>query len=124
MHIALLEDDEDQSILMQAMLEDAGHKCVVYASGKNMTMALLRESYDLLILDWLVPDMNGLEVLKWVRDTLEWKVPVLFITQKEKEEDHRACFITGLLGLLAHIPRTLPGVDHFEILTGRGEVVG
>lgn len=87
MHIALLEDDEDQSILMQALLEDAGHKCVVYASGKNMTMALLRESYDLLILDWLVPDMNGLEVLKWVRDTLEWKVPVLFITQKEKEED-------------------------------------
>jgi|TARA_B110000240_G_C13432226_1_gene424262 two-component system response regulator RegX3 len=86
-HIALLEDDEDQSILMQALLEDAGHKCVVYASGKNMTMALLRESYDLLILDWLVPDMNGLEVLKWVRDTLEWKVPVLFITQKEKEED-------------------------------------
>lgn len=87
MHIALLEDDKDQSILMQALLEDAGHKCVVFGSGKNMTMALLRESYDLLILDWLVPDMNGLEVLKWVRDTLDWKIPVLFITQKEKEED-------------------------------------
>jgi two-component system response regulator RegX3 len=86
-HIALLEDDKDQSILMQALLEDAGHKCVVFGSGKNMTMALLRESYDLLILDWLVPDMNGLEVLKWVRDTLDWKIPVLFITQKEKEED-------------------------------------
>jgi DNA-binding response OmpR family regulator len=87
MHIALLEDDEDQSILMQALLEDAGHKCVVFSSGKDMTMALLRESYDILILDWLVPDMNGLEVLKWVREFLDWRIPVLFITQKEKEED-------------------------------------
>jgi len=87
MHIALLEDDEDQSILMQALLEDAGHKCVVFSSGKDMTMALLRESYDMLILDWLVPDMNGLEVLKWVRESMDWRIPVLFITQKEKEED-------------------------------------
>ncbi len=87
MHIALLEDDKDQSVLMQALLEDAGHKCFVFDSGKNMTMALLHESYDMLILDWLVPDMNGLEVLKWVRESLDWRIPVLFITQKEKEED-------------------------------------
>lgn len=87
MHIALLEDDQDQSVLMQTLLEDAGHKCVVFSSGKDMTMALLHESYDLLILDWLVPDMNGLEVLNWVRESLDWRIPVLFITQKDEEED-------------------------------------
>ncbi|MFK8026426.1 MAG: response regulator transcription factor [Gammaproteobacteria bacterium] len=87
MHIALLEDDQDQSVLMQALLEDAGHKCVVYSSGKDITMALLHESYDLLILDWLVPDMDGLEVLNWVRESLDWRIPVLFITQKDEEED-------------------------------------
>ncbi len=87
MHIALLEDDQDQSMLLQAWLEDAGHKCVVFNSGKNMTMALMRTSYDLLILNWMVPDMNGLEVLKWVRDSLDWKIPVLFITQRDAEED-------------------------------------
>ena len=87
MHIALLEDDKDQSTLVKAWLEDAGHKCVVYYSGKEITMSLLRESYDLLILDWLVPDMNGLEVLKWVRDTIEWRIPILFITQRDAEEN-------------------------------------
>ena len=87
MHIALLEDDIDQSMLLQAWLEDAGHKCVVFNSGKDMTMALLHESYDLLILDWLVPDMNGLEVLKWVRENLDWHIPVLFITQRDEEEN-------------------------------------
>ncbi len=87
MFIALLEDDEDQSTLLRAWLEDAGHKCDVFDAGKEMTMALLRESYDLLILDWMVPDMNGLEVLQWVRDTIDWKIPVLFITQRDSEED-------------------------------------
>ncbi len=87
MHIALLEDDPDQSTLFQAWLEDAGHKCVVYSSGKDMTMALVHESFDLLILDWLVPDISGLEVLKWVRDNLDWRIPVLFITQRDAEED-------------------------------------
>ncbi len=87
MHIALLEDDEDQSTLVQAWIEDAGHKCVVFSSGKEITMSLLRESYDLLILDWLVPDMNGLEVLKWVRDTIDWRIPILFITQRDAEEN-------------------------------------
>lgn len=87
MHVALLEDDIDQSTLVQAWLEDAGHKCVVFDSGKEMTMSLLRESYDLLILDWLVPDMNGLEVLKWVRNTIDWRIPILFITQRDAEEN-------------------------------------
>ena len=87
MFIALLEDDSDQSDLLSAWLEDAGHKCAVFNSGKEITKSLLHESYDLLILDWLVPDMNGLEVLEWVRETLDWHIPVLFITQRDAEED-------------------------------------
>lgn len=87
MFIALLEDDTDQSDLVSAWLEDAGNKCTVFSSGKEITRSLLRESYDLLILDWLVPDMNGLEVLEWARDTLEWRIPILFITQRDAEED-------------------------------------
>ena len=87
MFIALLEDDSDQSDLVSAWLEDADHKCAVFNSGKEITKSLLHESYDLLILDWLVPDMNGVEVLEWVRDTLDWHIPVLFITQRDAEED-------------------------------------
>jgi len=87
MHIALLEDDPDQSVLVQAWLEGAGHKCIVYTSGKDLTMSMLRESYDLLILDWLVPDINGIDVLKWVRENLDWRIPVLFITQRDDEAD-------------------------------------
>ena len=74
-------------MLIQAWLEDANHKCRVFTSGKDLTMALVNESYDLLILDWMVPDMDGMQVLSWVRDNVEWKIPVLFVTQRDAEED-------------------------------------
>lgn len=87
MFIALLEDDPDQSVLLRAWLEDAGHKCSVFSSGKEIIKSLLHDSYDILILDWLVPDMNGLEVLQWVRENVQWPIPVLFITQRDADED-------------------------------------
>ncbi len=85
MRIALLEDDPDQAALLVLWLSDAGHQCVHYAESKRFLRAINRESYDLLILDWMVPEMNGLEVLNWVRGNVEWQVPVLFVTQKEDE---------------------------------------
>tara|TARA_X000000950_G_C13825136_1_gene623705 strand:- start:389 stop:1135 length:747 start_codon:yes stop_codon:yes gene_type:complete len=87
MFIALLEDDPDQAILVRTWLEDSGHKCAVFGSGVAITRAVHNESYDLLILDWLVPDMDGLEVLDRVRATLDWRVPVLFVTQRDAEND-------------------------------------
>lgn len=95
MFIALLEDDQDQSVLIQAWLEAANHKCKVFTSGKDLTMALVNESYDLLILDWMVPDMDGMEVLAWVRENIEWKVPVLFVTQRDAEEDVVSALTVG-----------------------------
>ena len=87
MVIALLEDDPDQYNLLRAWLEEDGNKCTVFDCGKDMIKALVRDSYDVLILDWLVPDMNGLEVLQWVRENVDWHIPVLFITQRDAEED-------------------------------------
>ena len=48
---------------------------------------LRRESYDMLVLDWQVPDLSGPEVLRWVRDKLPRTIPVLFITSRSGEDD-------------------------------------
>lgn len=84
-YIALLEDDPDQSILTQHWLEEAGHKCSVFSSGVAITRAIYNNSFDVLILDWLVPELNGLEVLDRVREHLDWRITVLFITQRDSE---------------------------------------
>ncbi len=87
MRIALLEDDTDQASLLIHWLSEAGHQCTHYTESKPFVRSLTRDSFDLLILDWMVPEMNGLEVLQWVRANLDWPVLVLFVTQKEAEAD-------------------------------------
>ncbi|MDX5151606.1 MAG: response regulator transcription factor [Acidiferrobacterales bacterium] len=87
MRIALLEDDKDQAALVNLWLEGAGHEVKIYPTGREFQKAVARDSYDLLVLDWILPDINGDEVLKWVRETVDWPIPVLFMTQRDAEED-------------------------------------
>jgi len=86
-HIAVLEDDTDQVELMQSWLKDAGHECRAFASGSEFKAALKRETFDLLVLDWSLPDTTGPEVLGWVRENIDWHIPVLFVTSRDLEED-------------------------------------
>lgn len=87
MRIALLEDDLDQARLMEAWLVQAGHSCHHMSEGKTFLRAALRDSFDVLIVDWILPDMQGIEVLRRFRDSEQGYTPVLFVTSKDKESD-------------------------------------
>jgi len=85
MRTAILEDDSNQSQVLARWLGEAGHDCHAFDSGKALIRNLGRETYDLLLLDWNVPDMNGTEVLAWVRNSLRSTVPVIFVTAQHSE---------------------------------------
>lgn len=87
MRIALLEDDQDQANLFMEWLRAGGHTCDHFDAGKPFIRNIKRDSYDLLILDWIVPDMDGYEVLGWVRENFDWRIPVVFVTAKDEEDD-------------------------------------
>lgn len=87
MKIALLEDEIDQARNLSNMLTSAGHHCEFFHTGKAFTYAVLHNSYDLLILDWQLPDTEGTEVLKTVRSQLNWRIPVIFLTSRDSEAD-------------------------------------
>jgi DNA-binding response OmpR family regulator len=87
LRIAYLEDDLDQSTLVAHWLNSAGHQVTCFQSGRELVKVLRSESFDLLILDWMVPDMTGLEVLNWTRSHYDWQVPVLFSTRLNEEAD-------------------------------------
>jgi DNA-binding response OmpR family regulator len=87
MRIALLEDDKDQAELVQLWLVNVGHVCAHFDNGEAFLKNLKNDTYDLLILDWELPDTNGLEVLKEVRRIRDWHIPVLFATQRGQEHN-------------------------------------
>jgi DNA-binding response OmpR family regulator len=87
MRIAILDDDSNLLELACTILNASGHTCHPFTSGKEILHQLRRESYDMLILDWQVPDLSGKEVLQWVREKLSATIPVLFMTSRSGEED-------------------------------------
>ena len=85
--IAVLEDDPSQAKLMASWLESQGYAFRVFGRGGDMLRELLRETYDLAILDWRVPDLSGEEVLRALRKSGREPLPVLFATAQNREED-------------------------------------
>src|SRR5687768_3033694 len=87
MRIAILEDDPDQLALLRRWITDDGHDVHAYVSGREAMKMAGRESFDLFMLDWQVPDVSGAEVLMWVRANVSKSVPVLFVTVRDSEQD-------------------------------------
>lgn len=87
MRVAILEDDPDQLALLKRWLADDGHDVHGYLSGREAMKYAGRESFDLFVLDWQVPDVSGTEVLLWLRSKVSQKVPVLFVTVRDSEQD-------------------------------------
>jgi DNA-binding response OmpR family regulator len=85
--IAILEDDPDQLALLRRWISDDGHDVHGWLSGREAMKQAGRESFDLFMLDWQVPDVSGAEVLKWLRANVSKTVPVLFVTVRDSEQD-------------------------------------
>ena len=83
MRIAILEDDPDQSELIRLWLEGAEHSVFKYACGSDFLRSVRRDSFDLYLLDWLLPDVSGLDVLRKLRDELHDTTPVLALTASD-----------------------------------------
>ena len=85
--IAVLEDDPSQARLVQTWIEQQGHLCRHFSRGTAILNAVLKDTYDLVILDWRVPDLSGEEVCRAIRKSVREPLPVLFTTARDREED-------------------------------------
>jgi DNA-binding response OmpR family regulator len=143
MRISILEDDPDQLALLKRWLSDDGHDVHGYTSGRDAMKHAGRESFDLFVLDWQVPDVSGADVLMWLRTNVSKTVPVLFVTVRDSEQDIVFALENGaddymvkparrqelLARVHALLRRAYPREEEkklsfppFEIDVGRGEV--
>ena len=80
MRIDLLEDDPDQAEMISHWLTEEGHDVRWYRSGGDMTRALHRDVPDVLLLDWVLPESSGMDVLTWVRQSFLGRIPQPSVT--------------------------------------------
>jgi two-component system response regulator ChvI len=83
--IALVDDDRDILALVGTMLESEGYHVVAYADGPTALNGLNSVQPDLAILDIKMPQMDGVELLRRLRQKSD--VPVIFLTGRSEETD-------------------------------------
>lgn len=88
LRIALLEDNLDQAARVRGWIEETGYHCGVYHDADDFQKEFRKNSYDVVVLDWMLQHgQTGIEVLKWIRQTLMSDVPIIFSTSRQAEED-------------------------------------
>jgi len=87
MRIAAVDDDRSHLELIQYTIEAIGHNCRGFEHGRDFMRELRRESFDLLIVDWLMPELTGPDLVLWLRDTAENQMPVLLLASCSDERD-------------------------------------
>ncbi|MBA3684358.1 MAG: response regulator [Planctomycetes bacterium] len=86
--ILVIEDEPDIQTLLRFNLEREGHAVVVASSGEDGLHELRRQPFDLVLLDLMLPDRDGLEICKVMRakETLA-TIPIIMVTAKGDESD-------------------------------------
>src|SRR4051794_37775368 len=86
--IALIEDDSDLYALLQYNLEKEGFAFVGTQTGKGAIELCRRERPDLILLDIMLPDSDGLDICKGIRSHAELShIPIVFLTARASETD-------------------------------------
>lgn len=119
MRIALLEDEHEQAQNVQAILAERGYECDSFPTAQSFLSSVLHRSYDLLILDWQIPDGTGVEVLESVRAQLNWPIPVIFLTQRDSESDIVRALDAGADDYLIKPPRAAELLARINALSRR-----
>jgi PAS domain S-box-containing protein len=117
--LLLVEDDPTNRLIVGAMLESDGHEVDVAVDGHGALQALACTAYDLVLMDWQMPDMDGLTVTRRLRagdaGPHGTRVPIVALTANAFAEDRLACLQAGMNDFLTKPVQ----VDHLLVTVGR-----
>lgn len=91
--VLIIEDDRSIAELERDYLEMNGFKVEIATNGQDGLRKAIHENYDLLILDLMLPGINGFDICKVVRETKD--IPILMVTAKKEEIDKMRGFNFG-----------------------------
>jgi len=82
--ILVVEDEKNISTLICMALSQVGYKCETASDGEIAADMLEKKRYDLILLDVMLPKIDGFELIEYIKD---YDIPVIFITAKSDVKD-------------------------------------
>ncbi|MBV9613436.1 MAG: response regulator [Acidobacteriaceae bacterium] len=101
--ILLVEDDVVNQKVALLMLDNLGYRADVAANGAEALAALARKHYDLVLMDCLMPNMDGFEATRRIRSQIGYlsQLPIIAMTANAFAEDREACLSAGMTDYLS-----------------------
>jgi CheY-like chemotaxis protein len=99
LHVLLVEDNATNQVLALTLLEKAGHTVETAASGKEALAALAARSFDLVLMDIQMPDMDGFEATARIREREQATgnhIPIVAMTAHAMKGDRERCLQAGM----------------------------
>jgi len=86
--ILIVDDNPDSVAIMRSILENRGYHVHVAASGAEALQVVSTQALDLVLLDVMMPEMSGIEVLQQIKDNSQTgRLAVILVTAKTHDED-------------------------------------
>lgn len=122
--VMVVDDDPDAMRLVENILRDEGYELVTVSNATEVGLKAAQLVPDLIILDYLMPDINGFEVSKALRSNdLTKNIPIMAVTCLTKESDIERIFECGADEYLAKPYKVEQLQKKVRELIGRGSVV-
>ena len=93
-HILVVDDDKHTRMLLRAILQNANYTVSTANDGEEALNVLDHEHIDLVVLDIMMPKMDGYEFTKLIRET-DNSLPILMVTAKHMPADEKRGFLVG-----------------------------
>ena len=114
-HILLAEDEPVLRMLILDTLEDEGHKIDVACDGEEAIHKLKTNKYDLVLLDYMMPKMSGIEVIEYIRLHCEkGEVKILMLSAKNQQSEQQKALSTGADAFLSKPFSPMKLIDQVE----------
>jgi PAS domain S-box-containing protein len=100
-NVLVVEDIALNQLLMKTLLDDYGFERDIASNGKIAIEKLQAKTYDIILMDLQMPEMNGFEATEYIRNTLHSKIPIIALTADVTTVDLKKCKAVGMNDYIA-----------------------
>ena len=94
--ILVVEDMELNQLLMKTLLDDFGFECEIASNGKIAVERLKEKTFDIILMDLQMPEMNGFEATEYIRNKMKLTLPIIALTADVTTIDVAKCKEVGM----------------------------